>query len=484
MKFQKRALLATSLCALLGMNGSALATNGYFSHAFSMKEAGMAGAGVANADKDADSLAGATNPANLVFVGKRVDFGTNLFSPQREYEVQGQPAIPAFSGVISGGGLGPGSPCPAPGVQPCQLPFSLAPGKVKSDKNLFVIPHFGWNTMLNNKTSVGIMVYGNGGMNTTWQSGSAFVYNPQTDSIGQAPGTFGAGDTGVDLMQLFVAPSIAHKIGKNSSIGASLILAYQRFEAEGLGNFAGVVLDPTKLTNNDHDDAFGYGLKLGFNLGVTEGMRLGASWQSKVNFDKFSDYSSLFAEGGNFDVPATWTIGISADVGETGTLLVDLQRINYTDVKALENGIDPLLSGQCLDALNATLFNGGTPTGASGPGCGGGPNGFGFGWDNMSIVKVGYQWQHNKDWTLRVGYSKTNQPIGESEVIFNILAPAVIEDHFTAGFTKKLSNGNELTFAAMYGAGTDVTGPNPFDPGQTITLRMDQYQIGISYGMK
>ncbi len=474
----KKSILTVAITAALTLAGSASATNGYFAHAYSQSEAGLAGAGVAKA-KNVDALAGSTNPANMVFAGDRMDIGLALFSPQREYEVTGNPALPngfAPIGVIPS--------CNAPGVAPCQLPFSIGPGKIQSENTLFPVPSFGWNKMLSDRSSFGVMVYGNGGMNTEYQGGSANVFNPGTGTIVTAPGTFGNGTLGIDLMQLFVAPTYSMKVGENSSIGASIIGVFQRFEAKGLGSFAGVTNSPNNLTNNGYSTSYGAGFKVGFNSAISDGIRFGASYQSKMRMGEFDEYKGLFAENGDFDIPETWTFGISADVGEKGVFVADIQRINYSDIKSIGNDITPLTQGQCLDALNATLFNGGNQAPAQGPGCGGGSNGFGFGYNDMTVVKTGYEWSQSDDLILRVGYSITDQPIESSDVIFNILAPAVIKSHLTAGFTKQLANGNEMTLSFMYGAGEKVTGPNPFDPGQTISIDMNQYQVGFTYTRK
>lgn len=53
-----------------------------------------------------------------------------------------------------------------------------------------------------------------------------------------------------------------------------------------------------------------------------------------------------------------------------------------------------------------------------------GSNGAGFSWKDMTVVKLGYQWETSPAHTWRVGYSKTNQPIRESDL--NILVPAVM----------------------------------------------------------
>jgi long-chain fatty acid transport protein len=82
--------------------------------------------------------------------------------------------------------------------------------------------------------------------------------------------------------------------------------------------------------------------------------------------------------------------------------------------------------------------------------CLGGNNGSGFGWENMTIVKLGWHLAMNPDWTLRAGVSHGDQPIPLSEVLFNILAPAVIETHLTARFTWNMAPNIEINFAGMY----------------------------------
>ena len=57
---------------------TALATNGYFSHGYGTISKGLAGAGTALSQ---DSVAAATNPAGMAFVGNRVDGGFEVFPP-------------------------------------------------------------------------------------------------------------------------------------------------------------------------------------------------------------------------------------------------------------------------------------------------------------------------------------------------------------------------------------------------------------------
>jgi len=116
-------------------------------------------------------------------------------------------------------------------------------------------------------------------------------------------------------------------------------------------------------------------------------------------------------------------------------------------------------------------------------------NGAGFGWEDMTVFKIGLQWARSDQWTYRFGYSYGDQPIPANEVLFNILAPGVIEQHATFGLTYTFANQSELDFSLMYAfSNDDVTGmnflANPASEPQYITLTMDQWEVGLGYSWK
>ncbi|WP_018952994.1 OmpP1/FadL family transporter [Thioalkalivibrio sulfidiphilus] len=441
-KVVRQSTVLFAVAAGLGVAGVANATNGYFSHGYGTTSKGLAGAGVALSQ---DSLAAATNPAGMVNVGDRIDLGAALFSPHRKYTTTG----------------GPSEFCDGPNCS-----FSIGPQSISSDNNYFLVPHFGWNKMLDDRSSIGISIYGNGGMNTEYKGGNATFFFPASmggpDAFVSPEGTYGGGTAGVDLMQLFIAPTYARKFNDTASWGVTPIIAYQRFKATGLGTFAPNSSDFTNLSDRGYDSSWGFGVRLGVQGEVAPGVRLGASYQSKIFAEEFDKYKGLFAEQGDFDIPANMTVGLAWDVSPTSTLLFDIQHIWYSDVKSIANPLMPNL-------MQAQLGDDG---------------GAGFGWKDMTIAKIGYQWQTSPDMTWRLGYSYGKQPIRDSEVLFNILAPAVIEHHLTAGFTRQMGPNNELNFAAMYAPTKKVSGPNPLDPAQTIEIEMYQFDLELSYAWK
>ncbi len=458
-----RLKLLTAALVAATFPASVWATNGYFTHGVSIAEKGLAGAGAAYSH---DTLAAANNPAGMVWQGARYDIGATLFSPMREYSATGGPAID------------PGDPCPtAP-----QCPFSIGDGdqSIDSENEAFLIPSFGYNWLLDNGNTVGISVFGNGGMNTEYEGGSAVLLNPFSGNMFSAGGTYGGaaapfgGETaGVNLEQLFISTTYSAKLSETSSWGISGIIAYQRFRAKGLGNFAGFSSDPQNLTNNGHDTASGVGVRFGYQAEISPGFRFGAAYQPKIDMSEFDDYAGLFADDGDFDIPSNFTIGLSVEVGNNGLFVADVQRINYEDVDSVSNPIDSLVDGSCIAGLS----------GGTGDGCLGGSDGAGFGWENIVVLKLGYQWQDG-DMTWRVGYSDGDQPIPSSEVTFNILAPGVMTKHVTFGFTKQFDADSALDFAFMFAPSEEVDGTNTFDPSQEIELEMEQYELAVSYNRR
>jgi len=231
---------------------------------------------------------------------------------------------------------------------------------------------------------------------------------------------------------------------------------------------------------------------LGYQGEIIDGVRLGASYQSIIQMTKFDEYAGLFAGGGAFDIPSTYNVGIALDVGRTGVLVLDVQRINYTDAPAFGNSIASLRDfSACQDSLNNTLIAfSATRLPATGAGCLGGANGAGFGWQDVTIVKLGYQFDVD-DTTYRVGYSHTGEVIPESETLFNILAPAVIKHHFTAGLTKRLKGNQEFSISGLIAPRETVKGPNPFDRDPVtgisdtqIEIEMFQWEIQAGWGWK
>ena len=164
-------------------------------------------------------------------------------------------------------------------------------------------------------------------------------------------------------------------------------------------------------------------------------------------------------------------------------IVADVQQINCSEVGSISNPIQQLINGSCNPGSAASPMN--PSPNASGAGCLGGASGAGFGWEDMTIFKIGYQIDINEKHTFRVGYSHADQPIPEDQTLFNILAPAVIEDHITAGWTIKVGESQEFNLSGMYTPSKSVKGDNPFDGGSTqIEIEMSQWDVQAGWAWK
>lgn len=320
----------------------------------------------------------------------------------------------------------------------------------------FVVPEAGWVQPLGADWAAGIALYGNGGMNTD------YAVNPYQ--------RFGAsGSAGVNLTQAFIAPTLAWRLAPGQSIGASLNLAVQRFSAKGLGLFAGFSADPQHVSDQGTDTSYGVGLKLGWQGEVAHGVSLGASWASRIH-GRFDKYRGLFADQGGFDIPSNWALGAAWQVLPATALAAEVQRIGYGSVGAVGNPIAPLLQGQ--------------PLGSSG-----GP---GFGWRDLTVYKLGLQQRLSADWVLRAGFSRASQPVPSDQTFFNILAPGVVQKHYTVGASWRTPWGGELTGTWAHAASRTVQGAGSIPPGVPpggfgggdADVRLKEDIVGIAYGWK
>lgn len=434
----KGSLVAGAVAAALA--APAYATNGYFKIGYGSKNRGLAGAGIAYGQ---DSLAAATNPATLASVGNRVDAGVELFNPRRDAKLDGR----GLGGAI---------------------------GEDDSGATLFAIPNAGFVMNMSNM-SVGLAMVANGGMNTRYNdniydvalapaAGAPVGFMPNTDTLG------------VNLVQALILPSVAYKITENHSVGASLILGYQRFRAYGLGNFAafGFSSDATKLTNNGDDSAWGGGVRIGWTGKLTNSITVGATAASKVYMQEFDSYKGLFAEQGDFDIPANYGIGIAIQPNDKTTIAFDVQRILYSDVAAIANS-GPT-SAEFVGAFSAPIADA-RLLGRDG--------GFGFGWDDITVYKLGVNYEYNSQWTLRGGLNVGENPIESDQNLFNILAPGIVEKHLTMGFTYSPNAYNELTMTYMHAFQEDQSNTYTFGPARyTADIGMDQNALELSYAWK
>jgi len=447
--------LALSLAALVAVPTSAFATNGYFLIGYGAKSRSMGGVGVAYGQ---DGLAAGANPAAMADVEMdtmRIDVGAELFLPNRS----------AFHDSDTLGG-----------------------NDEKSGSNVFLIPSMGGIYKFNRKLTMGMAVIGNGANtrydqdvpglpdcvngNTTDGEGSYFFnFNCNADSQ----------TVGVNLLQAQMLPSVAYKVNKNHTIGASVAIAIQSFRAYGLGAFEDLGFagkGATGTSGNGNDFSYGAGVRLGW-LGkfFDKRLSLGVNYASRVYMTEFDKYDQLFAEQGDFDIPEHYALGIAYKLTDKLTVAADVQRILYSDIASIGNvgpnvndrsDLNPACPG--LDTERCLL---------------GGDDGMGFGWENQTIYKIGLNYDYNNHWSFRAGYNYGEGVIPDDQVLFNQLAPAVVKHHATFGASYRPSRNIEWSFNYLHAFEETLRGPTAYSnraPGEdNAAISMYINTVGVSF---
>ncbi|KUO63770.1 MAG: hypothetical protein APF80_13080 [Alphaproteobacteria bacterium BRH_c36] len=418
----------TLAAAALGSSG-VWATDGYFQPGFGARQKALGGAGVADGR---DATTTSLNPAGLVHSPNEFSMAISAFSPHRYVEGS--------------------DPNPFPGFTPG--------GRVESDSKLFFIPNMAWSQRVNGGIVdvIGVAMYANGGMNTDYRGVTrdlaAFnCFNPVTFApVGNQTGVFCNGRSGVNLQQALLSVSFAKEVMPGFSVGVAPILARQQFEAEGLKAFG---------VGGSTDVSWGGGVKGGIEWAVMPNVRLGVAGTSPIWMQPFEKYSNLFAEQGDFDIPANLQAGVAIDLMPNLTFMADYKHIWYSQVAAINN--------PSINVLSA-------PFGAD--------NGPGFGWQDIDVVKFGLEWRASEISTFRAGYSYNTSPIESADVMFNILAPGVVQHHFSAGATYKLTENIDIEVAGIYVPESTVSGSElPFvgNPAHNVKIGMEQFDITVGF---
>ncbi len=444
-----RAILAT---AITTAPLAAMATNGYFLIGFGAQQRGMGGAAVAATH---DGLAASVNAAAMSDIETRFDIGGDLFLPK--------------AGAF---------------IDSTELPADHL-----SERDTFLIPNMGAVYQWSDKITLGFAMVGAGAATRY----SQLVPECEDNDITTVGNNFfnfscNASDPykpskrrnrlSIDLYQVQMLPSIAYKMNEQHSFGASLVIAYQQFRAFGFGAMEALGFTNTAgaLTNNGWSRSTGIGLRVNW-LGkfMNDKLKIGVNYSPRVNMSEFDEYRGLFAEQGDFDIPENYAVGFLYSVNDKLDIAFDVSRINFGDVKSVGNPGPQNQGGffPCGDVNCGALGN---------------DQGLGFGWDNQTAFKLGGEYRRNAEWTYRAGLNYGKSPIGKEDVLFNSMAPAVVELHFTAGATWKISSDMEMSFSYVHAKENTVTGAtaysnrSPTEDNAAITMVQDAF--GASFGLK
>jgi long-chain fatty acid transport protein len=328
--------------------------------------AGMGGASIAVPH---DAIGAANNPALLAFVGRRAD-------------VQ---LTPIFTRTTS----------------------TLGPQRFESDVVGYG-PSAGFNWEIDSQWTAGASLYG---------------FGAGVDYGRPFPGS--TSNTTSEVVQAIVAPTATWRPLAGQALGASLLLATQRYDVTGL-QYIG-------FGDAGSDSSSGIGFALGYVGRLGDGVSIGATYASRIDMGKLDKYARLLADGGDLDIPQQAGVGIAWQATESLLLAADYLWINWSQVKPLGNP-----------------FPGSGPPGS--------PDGPGTGWQDQDIVRLGLAYEATPAWTLRAGLAFKSALVVPESLALNTLSPNLPQRSYTFGASWKLDAASVLSFAYALNADKTVVG--------------------------
>ncbi|MDT8387694.1 MAG: outer membrane protein transport protein [Thiogranum sp.] len=433
-----RTLLTTSIAIACG---TAQATNGMNMEGYGPIATAMGGASMAY---DNGTAAMMNNPATLGLMdeGDRLDLFAGLLGPDVDARVGNMTA--------------------------------------ESDGTAYAGPAGGW-VRKNNGITLGVGIYGQGGMGTEY-AGDTFLGDPAMTgarlenlselSVGRVilPLAWQANDrlsiggsfdfvwAGLDLkMAMNAAQFNALATGQSGSLSGSMLAAlppavfsnleYAYYDFSNGSDFTGEA------------QAYGYAGKLGFTYQVNQRLSVGATYHSKtllndMQTDNATVNMSVAGMGvipvsgeitiEDFQWPATWAVGMQFQATPSFTLVADVKQLLWEDVmdaftmtfKADQTQASPGAAGIAGTSLTSSLYQR---------------------WEDQTVYQIGGAWRATPALTLRAGYNYAKNPVPDE--FLNALFPAIVEQHLTAGFGYHFDDARSIDFSLVKGLEKSATNP-------------------------
>lgn len=315
-------------------------------------------------------------------------------------------------------------------------------GDRTSNAKDFLNGSLGVNYKVGDDMGLNISIYPGGGGATDWDA-------PRTADFGGGTGATDGTDHQIRWRMFNMQAALGVSPSDSLSLGAGIVISRSDMKTDSLDNgFSRPDAGPYGAV----DRVWGYGGQVGAVWDVTDQLAFAAKYHSRVKMQRFKKYLNIF--NSSVDRPPIWSIGTTFKATPDTEFSVDFKYIENSAVKTISSA--PQNDG-------------------------------GFGWDNVKLFMVGVEHQASDVLTLRAGYSYNNSPVNDEHVFANVLFPAIVEHHLTAGATYKVGEGYEIGASAYVTPESKVTDSglgDAFSANNAGTvLRHQQYgaQLSLKY---
>jgi hypothetical protein len=224
------------------------------------------------------------------------------------------------------------------------------------------------------------------------------------------------------------------------------VFAYQRFASWDFGAFSATEVGLGVLDGHggQTESSFGQGVRVGLDGRINSVLGYEFGYRSKIDMDAFNSYRGVYAQPGDFDLPASISARLGARLTERTTFSLGIEQIQYSD-------IDTFISPAMPNRFLALLGDGTSPE---------------FRWRDLTIYSAEWRWQPDDANAFAVRYSTRQQPSPGSAALRRALASEYTDANFAVSYARRLLPGLHLGFSASYSPSTYFLGySDPFVRG-------------------
>jgi len=253
----------------------------------------------------------------------------------------------------------------------------------------------------------------------------------------------------VGLQRTVVAPSYQQRWGDRGTFGITAVLAYQRFASLGLGEVT-MREDMPAWPAMSGETSYGGGLRVDAGNRIGERLDWTIGYQSRVNMDAFNTYRGVYSDPGQFDIPASASIGLRYALTPSMAFDVGAQRVMYS-------AVTPFTSAALPRRFLALLGSSASPE---------------FAWSDLDVYSAGWTYQKPAFGAIELRYTTRQQPQPTSALLRSALDANPADHTFALGYSRATGRHAQLSLQAVYSsapyflgvpsyrADTDATGEN------------------------
>ncbi len=274
---------------------------------------------------------------------------------------------------------------------------------------------------------------------------------------------------GFEFERSILASGFRRSLGNESNVDVAVVFAQQGYATPGFGavtaQSANDFLANTQTFTQSIDprqgeQVSGAGLRLGFDSELSDSVVVGASFRSRIDMDAFQNYRGVYAEPGDFDIPASANFSVLVRAGRRSALTFDVQRVLYSDVSTFTTALLP-------DRFLSLLGDSASPE---------------FDWDDLTVYELGWNWRSSDKLAWKVSYSTSQQPAPSSPTLARALSRDVADRSMRIGVTHTPSKNTALNLNASYAPAEYYLGNPQFS--RPTDLRGDSVEVELLWSWK